>query len=122
MNKDLINKLPAISGLNIEGKLKRTGFRTVSVTGDQDFSSQAEYNAFRSQSRRRFIFSITGDSIGGGNNNFISIDIPQCNYTTFAAPIGGPGRITASYEGNGAFDTSSSYSIRYTVQNTRTSY
>ena len=117
-----IEGVSTLNGQKVHGKVKRTGFRTVSVTGDQDFSSQAEYNAFRSQSRRRFIFSITGDSIGGGNNNFISIDLPKVNYSTYTSPIGGPGRITASYEGNAEFDTSSSYAVRYTVQNTRTSY
>ena len=117
-----IEGVATLNGQKVHGKVKRTGFRTITVAGDQDFSSQAEYNAFRAQSRRRFIFSITGDSIGGGNNNFMSFDLPKVNYQTYTSPIGGPGRITAAYEGNGEFDTSSSYAIRVTVQNTRTSY
>jgi hypothetical protein len=68
------------------------------------------------------LFTITGDNIGGSANNEITIDVPQCNYSTFSAPIGGPGRITASYEGNGEYDTSSSYAIRYTLTNTTASY
>ena len=119
-----IEGVPTLNGQKTHGKIKRTGFRTVSVAGDQDFSSQAEYNIFRAQTRQRFLFTITGDNISGGGSesNEITLDIPQCNYSTFAAPIGGPGRITASYEGNGEYDTSSSYAIRYTLTNTTASY
>ena len=117
-----IEGVVTLNGTKTEAKLKRSGFRTITITGDQDFANQTEYNAFRQQSRRRFIFSITGDSIGGGNNNFISIDAPQVNYTSFGFPIAGAGRITASYEGNCEFDTSSSYAARITVQNTQTAY
>jgi len=117
-----IEGVPTLNGAKVHGKVKRTGFRTVSVTGDQDFSSQAQYNVFRAQTRQRFLFTVTGDNIGGSANNELTIDIPQCNYSTYTSPIGGPGRITASYEGNGEFDTSSSYSIRYTMTNTLSAY
>tara|TARA_Y100000592_G_scaffold99475_1_gene175657 strand:- start:1039 stop:1995 length:957 start_codon:yes stop_codon:yes gene_type:complete len=114
--------VPTLNGALVEGKLKRDGFRVITVTGDQDFSNQAQEGIFRAQTRQRFLFSITGESIGGGNNNFISIDLPKTNYTTFSFPIGGAGRISAAYEGNCEFDTSSSYAARITLQNTQTAY
>jgi hypothetical protein len=119
-----IEGIATLNGAKVHSRVKRTGFRTINVAGDQDFSSQAEYNAFRAQTRQRFQFTITGDNIsaGGAESNEITFDIPQCNYTTYASPVGGPGRITASYEGNGEYDVSSSYSLRATLTNTSASY
>tara|TARA_E500000318_G_scaffold111808_1_gene131878 strand:- start:877 stop:1833 length:957 start_codon:yes stop_codon:yes gene_type:complete len=114
--------VPTLNGAKTEAKLKRDGFRTVGVAGDQDFSNQDEYNVFAAQTRQRFLFTLTGDNIGGSATNEITIDMPQTNYTTFAGNVGGPGRIVASYEGNGEYDTSSSYSVRYTLTNTQASY
>jgi len=114
--------VPTLNGAQTEGKLKRDGFRVITVTGDQDFSTQAQEAIFRAQTRQRFLFSLTGESIGGGQNNFVSIDLPKTNYTTFSFPIGGAGRISTAYEGNCEFDTSSSYAARITLQNTATSY
>jgi hypothetical protein len=114
--------VPTLNGAKTEGKLKRDGFRTVTVNGDQDFSNQTQSDIFKAQTRQRFLFTLTGGDIGGSKNNQLTIDMPQTNYTTFAFPIGGAGRITASYEGNGEYDTSSSYSVRFTLQNTQASY
>ena len=121
----LTNPLAGVTTLNgqkTEAKLKRDGFRTVTIAGDQSFDNHVQYDKFRSQSRQRFLFTLTGGDIGGSKNNNITIDMPQTNYTTFGNAIGGPGRITASYDGNGEYDTSSSYSVRFTVQNTATTY
>ena len=52
----------------------------------------------------------------------MTFDLPSVNYQTYAYPIGGPGRITAAYEGKAEYDTSSSYALRVTMQNTQTSY
>jgi|TARA_R100000479_G_scaffold55114_1_gene26129 hypothetical protein len=114
--------VPTLNGAKTEGKLKRDGFRTVTVNGDQDFSNQTQSDIFKAQTRQRFLFTLTGGDIGGSKNNQLTIDMPQTNYTTFTFPIGGAGRITASYEGNGEYDTSSSYSVRFTLQNTQASY
>jgi hypothetical protein len=114
--------VPTLNGAKTEAKLKRDGFRTVTVAGDQDFSSQTQSDIFKAQTRQRFLFTLTGGDIGGSKNNQLTIDMPQTNYSTFTFPIGGAGRIVASYEGNGEYDTSSSYSVRFTLQNTQASY
>jgi hypothetical protein len=111
-----------LNGAKTEAKLKRDGFRTVNVTGEQDFSNQTEYNIFRAQTRQRFLFTITGENIGGSATNEITIDMPDTNYNSFDFPIGGAGRISASYDGNGEYDTTSSYAVRYTLTNTQASY
>ena len=117
-----IEGVPTLNGEKTEAKLKRSGFRTVTVAGDQDFSNQTQSDIFKAQTRQRFLFTLTGGDIGGSKNNELTIDIPQTNYTAFSFPIGGAGRITASYDGNGEYDTSSSYSVRFTLQNTQASY
>jgi hypothetical protein len=117
-----IEGIPTLNGSLNEGKLLRSDFRNITVSGDQDFSTQAEEAKFRAQTRQRFLFTITGDDIGGSKNNEMTFDLPSVNYQTYAYPIGGPGRITAAYEGKAEYDTSSSYALRVTMQNTQTSY
>ena len=118
-----IEGVMTLNGSLNEGKLKRSGFRNITVAGDQDFSSQLQEGKFRDQSRQAFKFTITGDVVGtASEKNQLILDLPQVNYTTFAYPIGGPGLITASYEGKAEYYTTSSYVGRFTLQNTQTSY
>lgn len=118
-----IEAVSTLNGLNIEGKLKRSGFRNITVTGDQDFSSQLQEGKFRDSSLQSFKFTVTGDVVGtASEKNQLIIDLPDVRYQSFAYPIGGAGLITASYEGYAQYDTTSSYTGRFTLQNTQTSY
>jgi hypothetical protein len=117
-----IEGVPTLNGAKTEALLKRSDFRNITITGDQDFSSQTEYNRFRAQTRTAFKLSITGTEIVTGYNEQLIFDLPQVNYTTFEAPIGGPGRITAAYEGKAEYFVNSSYTMRTTLQNTLAAY
>ena len=115
--------VPTLNASTTEGKVVRDGFRTVSITGDQAFENQEEEAIFRNQTRQRMRLSLTGVNVGNTNEyQQLVMDLPQVNYSTFAYPIGGAGRIVASYEGNAEYNVASSYSIRYTLQNTAASY
>lgn len=116
-----IEGVPLLNGSKNEGKIKRSGFRTVNITGDQDFSSETEQEKFSAQTRQRFLITVTGKAIGG-SAEILTIDCPDVNYSTYAYPIGGAGRIVASYDGNAEYDTTSSYAVRYTLTNTQATY
>ena len=118
-----IEGVMTLNGSLNEGKLKRSGFRNITISGDQDFSSQLQEGKFRAQTRQAFKFTVTGDVVGtASERNQLTLDLPQVNYTTYAYPIGGAGLITASYEGKAEYNTTSSYAGRFTLQNTQTSY
>jgi len=118
-----IEGVMTLNGSLNEGKLKRSGFRNITIAGDQDFSSQLQEGKFRAQTRQAFKFTVTGDVVGtASERNQLTLDLPQVNYTTYAYPIGGAGLITASYEGKAEYNTTSSYAGRFTLQNTQTSY
>jgi hypothetical protein len=118
-----IEPVMTLNGALTEGKIKRSGFRNITVTGDQDFSDQAQEAIFTAQTRQSFKFTVTGDVVGtASETNQLTLDLPQVNYSTFAYPVGGAGLITASYEGKAEYYTTSSYAGRFTLQNTQTSY
>jgi hypothetical protein len=120
------NPIEGITALNAstnEARLLRSEYRNVTITGDQSFQNQAQEAKFRDQSLQSFKFTVTGATVGtAADINQLTLDMPDVRYTTFAYPIGGPGRITAAYEAKAQYDTTSSYSIRTTLQNTAASY
>ncbi len=113
----------ALNGSTNEARLLRNDFRSVRIEGDQSFENQAQEAKFRDQSLQAFKLTVTGATVGtAADINQLGLDMPDVRYTTFAYPISGPGRITAAYEGKAQYDTTSSYSIRTTLQNTAASY
>lgn len=103
------------------GKFKRTGFRTVKVSGTLDFATQSEYAIYRVASEQAYIATLTGASLPVSYNS-LKFDMPRVMYTTFPINIGGPGRISVGFEGDCKYSTTSAYSIRVTLTNTKESY
>lgn len=104
------------------GKYKRTGFRTFAFGGTMDFCDQTEYNNFRSQTEQKFITTLTGQTLTTSQTVELQFEMPLVRYTTYAANAAGPGRISATFEGNAKYDTNSLYAMRTTLVNTRTAY
>jgi len=118
------NPIEGITALNAstnEARLLRNDFRTITVAGDQSFENQAQEAEFRDAAQQRFLFTMKGAAIGA-KFNMLTIDLPKVRYSTFEYPIGGPGRITAAYEGKCEYDTTSSYAARVTLTNTKATY
>jgi len=116
--------IPTLNASTSEGKILRNGYRTITVAGDQSFDTQLQEGKFRDETDQRFQFTVTGPTVVGHTNQYeyLDIDLPQVKYSTFAYPIGGAGRITASYEGKAQYNTTSSYAMRVTLANTLASY
>jgi len=115
-----------LNGTRTHGKYKRTTHPSYKLSGTADFSDQTEYNQFRAQANddtnQRFIATITGDTTAQSYTNELNIDCPSVRYIGYPVNQGGPGRISVGWEGNCKYDTSSSYSVRMTIVNTRASY
>jgi len=103
------------------GKFVRTGDRSTRVSGSMDFESQTQYNIFRAQTEQRFLLGLTGATLTT-SANALTVDMPNLRYTSYPVNMGGPGRISASFEGVAKYDTTSSYAVRITLTNTRASY
>ncbi len=107
----------------LHAKYKRTGFRSFGVSGNIDFSNQTEYGMFRASTQQRMVVHLKGETdASSGYPESLTLDIPQLRYTSFPVNMGGPGRISVGFEGNPKWDTSSSYSIRPTLINSRSAY
>ena len=118
------NPIEGVTALNAstnEARLLRSDFRSVTIAGDQSFENQAQEAEFRSEAPQRFLFTMKGEAIGAKFNT-LTMDFPKVRYSTFEYPIGGPGRITAAYEGKAQYDTTSSYVTRFTLTNTLAAY
>ena len=118
-----IEGIVALNGSTNEARLLRNDFRTITIEGDQSFENQAQEAKFRDQSLQSFKFTVTGATVGtAADINQLVLDMPDVKYTTYSYPIAGPGRITAAYEAKAQYDTTSSYALRTTLQNTAASY
>lgn len=115
-----------LNGTNRHGKYKRTSHPSYKISGTACFDDQTEYNQFRAQgedsTNQRFIVTVTGDTTAQSYTNELVFDLPSVRYTSYPVNVPGPGRISVGWEGNCKYDTSSSYSIRTTMVNTRASY
>jgi len=116
-----IEGIAALDASTNEARLLRSDFRKITVTGDQSFENQAQEAEFRDGAQQRFLFTMKGAAIGAKFQT-LTIDLPKVRYQTFEYPIGGPGRITAAYDGKAVYDTTSSYAARVTLTNTLAAY
>lgn len=104
-------------------RMLRNGFRSFELSGSLDFTSQAEYNIFRAATEQRFLLNVEGNTeVGSGYNETLLLDLPNVRYTSFDAGISGPNRLTASFNGAGKYNTTSSYAFKATLTNTKNNY
>lgn len=104
-------------------RILRNDRRTVMFSGNMNLEDLTEYGIFRAQTQQAFILTLTGTTdASSGFPEMLKLDMPQLRYRTYSAPMQGVGRISAAFEGNCKYDTTSSYSLRATLTNSRTSY
>lgn len=120
------NNLEGVTTLNatkLHAKYLRSDHRRFGISGGVCFVDQAEYNQFRAFNSQRFLITVSGvTTIAGSYHNDMTLDLPIVKYASYEAGIGGPGRITASFEGAAEYDTTSLYGFRATLVNTRATY
>lgn len=104
-------------------RMLRNGLRTFGVSGTFDFTSQTEYNNFRSQAEQRFVVTVRGATeVSSGYYDTLTFDAPSVRYTSFEGGLSGPSRLQASFDGACKYNTGSAQAFKATLTNTRASY
>ncbi len=122
IENNLVGKT-TLDGTRAFNSILRDGFRNFPISGQMDFTSQAEYNDFRVGSEQQLIVTITGETeINSGYYNIVKFDFPRFRYESYEANIGGPGQIMASFDGVGKYSLGSANALTITLQNTLGGY
>ncbi len=104
-------------------RIKRTDFRSMSIGGTLKFENRTELEAFRSQSERALVMTVTGAvAISSGYNNVLKIDTPLIRYTEADVSAGGAGSLELSVSADIKYSVDSATGIRFTLTNTQVAY
>lgn len=104
-------------------RIKRTGFRTVEVSGTLKFDDQSEYQQFKAQSERAMEIFFRGNTeVSSGVRETLKIVIPALRYREFGPAADGPGPIEVGFTGAGKYHTGSGTAIEITLVNTQDAY
>lgn len=104
-------------------RVKRTGFRTVNVSGTIKFDNKDEYEEFLNQTERQLIGTFTGNvEVQSGYYDTLKIDVPLARYTEFKPVAGGPNEIEVSFSSKGVYSVDSATALAVTLTNTQAAY
>ena len=114
------NQLEGIGGLanttNIT-KIRRSGFQLVRIAGDIAFENINELIAYRAQTERRYVVSVTR-----ANSFQMIFDLPRVVLDGFPIGISGRDRVVASFSGRGRYHTGSGNAIKITLTTTKSDF
>lgn len=120
---DKIEAKSTFSSSKYPSRLKRTGKRTIEISGTIRFENRDEYDQYLAQSERSMTLTCNnGLQVASGYNESLTITVPKLRWTEFAPAGGGDGPIEVSVTGAGKYDSSAGYSIRYVLVNTQINY
>lgn len=108
-----------LDGSRTANKYMRTNLQDVRIKGSFIFKTNTEYLQFKefTDTNMKLFLNTMVDS-----GPTLLIDVPKFTYTKYSNPIPGPRHITANFEAEAEFDTTSNYAIQYTLTNTVTGY
>lgn len=111
------------SATKTPSRIKRTGFRTVEVSGTMKFEDQDEYQQYKAQSERAFQAHFRGPAeISSGVRESLTIDIPAFRLRELPPSAEGAGPIEVSFTAAGKYHTGSGTAIQVTLVNTQAAY
>lgn len=109
--------IPILDGTSIIGRIRRTGFQMISISGTMDFQNITEYNNFINQTEQAMIIAMTKAS------SFQMVyTIPRMVYLTHPLGIPGRQRLTVAFTGKGFYHSGSATAIRVQLTNTKSVY
>ena len=103
-----------LDGQRYISRYAKSGPDTVRVSGVLDFRVSSEFVEFNTQTQRALVLNVAMDPTSGPS---LRIHVPLFRYEAFPINLGGPGRLTASFTGRGAFDTTSNTGIMFFLTN-----
>lgn len=120
MTISLNNQLEASGTLNNTkrpSRIKRTGFRTIEISGTMLLENDNESDHFLNSAHQRIVSTLTG-----AGSDFFEMDIPDFRYTEYPMNMGGPGLITVSFAGVAKYSADSGTMATFTLSNTLSAY
>ncbi len=104
-------------------RIKRTGFRTVEISGTLKFDNADEYQQFLDQSERELIAHYEGAvAVQSGYNNSLTFKVPLARHAEFKAAAGGPGEIEVGVSMKGVYSVTSGTAMQIQLQNGQSGY
>lgn len=104
-------------------RIKRTGFRTVEVSGTLKFDNADEYQQFLDQSEREMIIHFEGvTAVQSGYNEALTITLPSLRWIEDKPAAGGPGEIEVGVTGKGVYNVGSATAMEVVLYNGQSGY
>lgn len=108
-----------LNGSVFPGRIKRTDFRTVEVSGTITFDDQVEYQTFLAQNNVIMSLHMQGTTeIQSGYYESMTVILPSMRYTELKPVADGPGEIEAPISGKGVYNTGSATGLTMILVNT----
>ena len=112
-----------LNGSAYPSRVKRTGWRSVSIDGTLKFQDQTEYQQFISQTEQELIMSFKGPTeIQSGYYETLELKLPLMRFEEAKPAAGGPGYIEMTVKGRGKYSVTSATAMQITLVNTRATY
>jgi len=121
LNNNLAGKA-YLDGTRRFSRILRDGHRTIEVGGTVLLEGDDEVRNFLAGTEQPVNIAITDPTTIMEGHNQLVFDIPRMRYVEYPANIGGVGLIEVSFSGKGKYDSTSSYAVQMTLQNTRAVY
>lgn len=104
-------------------RVKRTGMRTIEVSGTLKFETQDEYQQFKAQSERELVAHFQGATeISSGYYETLTITAPAFRYRELRPVADGAGPIEPSFTGAAKYHAGSGTALEITLVNTQAGY
>lgn len=118
-----LSAMHTLNNSKYPARVKRTGFRTISVDGTLKFDTQSEYQQFISQSERELIVHCKGvTEIQSGYYESITVKLPLMRYEEAAPTAEGPGQIEMAVTARGKYSVTSGTGLEITHVSTQVAY
>lgn len=101
-------------------RIVRNNYRMLRATGTVDIpvnSITGLFGDFRNGTERTLVLTVEGSQISSGVNYRYKVDVPRFRYDTWRVNVGGPGRVTATFDGRALFSTGSNMLFLLSCQN-----
>lgn len=111
-----------LDGTKTPSRIKRTGFRTVEISGTLKFDNDNEYNSFLGQEERELIMHFEGNTaVQSGYNEALTVQA-LLRHTDFKPAAGGPGEIEVGFTSKGVYSVTSATSLIVELRNSQSGY
>lgn len=105
-----------LDGTKWANRIKRSGYRTITVAGTLLFTNQTEVDLWRAQTKQRLVITAAVDS------NSIEFDIPSVRYDEHPVNIGGMGMISVGFAATAKYNSGSGTIFEGTIVNSQETY